>query len=67
LILPLTIAKPMRTVDGFFASALDTMVQMFKPPFAFREFLLQTGLVARALVPTITLSIPFTGQEGRGL
>jgi hypothetical protein len=48
LILPLTIAKPMRTVDGFFASALDTMVQMFKPPFAFREFLLQTGFVARA-------------------
>jgi hypothetical protein len=48
LILPLTIAKPMRTVDGFFASALDTIVQMFKPPFAFREFLLQTGFVARA-------------------
>jgi hypothetical protein len=48
LILPLTIAKPMRTVDGFFASALDTMVQMFKPPFAFREFVLQTGFVARA-------------------
>jgi hypothetical protein len=48
LILPLTIAKPMRTVDGFFASAPDTMVQMFKPPFAFREFVLQTGFVARA-------------------
>ena len=48
MILPLTIAKPMRTVDGFFASALDTMVQMFKPPFAFREFRLHTGFVARA-------------------
>lgn len=48
MILPLTIAKPMRTVDGFFASALDTIVQMFKPPFAFREFLPQTGFVARA-------------------
>ena len=48
MILPLTIAKPMRTVDGFFASVLDTMVQMFKPPFAFRESVLQTGFVARA-------------------
>jgi hypothetical protein len=48
LILPLTIAKPMRAVGGFFALALDTMVQMFKPPFAFREFLLQTWFIARA-------------------
>jgi Mce-associated membrane protein len=36
LILPLTIAKPMRAVGGFFALALDTMVQMFKPPLAHR-------------------------------
>jgi hypothetical protein len=48
LILPLTIAKPMRAVGGFFALALDTMVQKFKPPFAFREFLLQTWFIARA-------------------
>jgi phospholipid/cholesterol/gamma-HCH transport system permease protein len=48
LILPLTIANPMRTVGGFFAMALDTVVQMFKPPFAFREFLLQTWFIARA-------------------
>jgi ABC-type transporter Mla maintaining outer membrane lipid asymmetry permease subunit MlaE len=48
LILPLTIAKPMRAVGGFFALALDTMVQMFKPPLAFREFLLQTWFIARA-------------------
>jgi ABC-type transporter Mla maintaining outer membrane lipid asymmetry permease subunit MlaE len=48
LILPLTIAKPMRAVGGFFALALDTMVQMFKPPLAFREFLLQTCFIARA-------------------
>ena len=48
MILPLTIAKPVRTVDGFFALALDALVQMFKPPFAFRELLLQTGFVARA-------------------
>jgi len=48
LILPLTIAKPMRAVGGFFALALDTLVEMFKPPFAFREFLLQTWFIARA-------------------
>jgi phospholipid/cholesterol/gamma-HCH transport system permease protein len=61
LILPLTIAKPMRAVGGFFALALDTMVQMFKPPFAFREFLLQTWFIARvSILPTLMLSIPFT-------
>jgi phospholipid/cholesterol/gamma-HCH transport system permease protein len=61
LILPLTIAKPMRAVGGFFAMTLDTMVQMFKPPFAFREFLLQTWFVARvSILPTLMLSIPFT-------
>src|SRR5882757_7701377 len=38
----------MRAVGGFFALALDTMVQMFKPPFAFREFRLQTWFIARA-------------------
>lgn len=48
MILPLTIAKPMRAVGGFFALALETMVQMFKPPFAFREFLLQTWFIACA-------------------
>jgi phospholipid/cholesterol/gamma-HCH transport system permease protein len=61
LILPVTIAKPMRAVGGFFALALDTMVQMFRPPFAFREFLLQTWFVARvSIFPTLMLSIPFT-------
>jgi phospholipid/cholesterol/gamma-HCH transport system permease protein len=61
LTLPLTIAKPMRAVGGFFALALDTMVQMFKPPFAWREFILQTWFIARvSLLPTLMLSIPFT-------
>lgn len=61
MILPLTIAKPMRAVGGFFAMTLDTMVQMFRPPFAFREFLLQTWFVARvSILPTLMLSIPFT-------
>ena len=39
-------------VGGFFAMALDTFVAMFKPPFAWREFILQTWFVARvSLVP----------------
>ena len=40
---------------------LDTFVQMFRPPWAWREFLLQSWFVARvSLVPTIMLAIPFT-------
>lgn len=54
-------AKPMRAVGGFFAMALDTVVLMFRPPFALREFLLQTWFVARvSIMPTLSLSIPFT-------
>ncbi|BBZ59126.1 MlaE family ABC transporter permease [Mycolicibacterium monacense] len=54
-------AKPMRALGGFFAMSLDAFVQMFRPPFAWREFLLQTWFVARvALFPTIMLAIPFT-------
>jgi phospholipid/cholesterol/gamma-HCH transport system permease protein len=56
-----TAAAPVRALGGFFAMCLDTLVQMFRPPFAWREFLLQTWFVARvALVPTIMLAIPFT-------
>ena len=40
---------------------LDTFVQMFRPPWAWREFLLQSWFVARvSLAPTIMLAIPFT-------
>lgn len=54
-------ATPLRAVGGFFAMSLDTFVQMFRPPWAWREFLLQTWFVARvALVPTVMLAIPFT-------
>ncbi len=55
------LAKPIRSVGGFFAMALDTFVAIFKPPFAWREFILQTWFVARvSIVPTLMLSIPFT-------
>jgi phospholipid/cholesterol/gamma-HCH transport system permease protein len=41
--------------------SLDTFVLMFKPPFAWREFLTQSWFVARvSLLPTLMLSIPFT-------
>ena len=41
--------------------ALDTFVAMFRPPFAWREFILQSWFVARvSIVPTLMLAIPFT-------
>ena len=53
--------KPVRAVGGFFAMSLDTAVTAFKPPFAWREFILQTWFVARvSLLPTLMLTIPFT-------
>src|SRR3981189_1433342 len=53
--------KPVRALGAFFAMSLDTFVQMFRPPWAWREFLLQTWFVARvAMFPTVMLAIPFT-------
>jgi phospholipid/cholesterol/gamma-HCH transport system permease protein len=54
-------AKPVKAVGDFFAMSLDTVVLAFKPPFAWREMLLQTWFVARvSIVPTMLLTIPFT-------
>ncbi|MGE5698290.1 MAG: MlaE family ABC transporter permease [Candidatus Sericytochromatia bacterium] len=40
---------------------LDTFILMFKPPFAWREFLIQAWFVARvSIIPTLLLAIPFT-------
>jgi phospholipid/cholesterol/gamma-HCH transport system permease protein len=40
--------------------SMDTVVAMFKPPFPFREFVLQTWFVARvSVLPTILMAIPF--------
>ena len=53
-------AKPVREVGSFFALSLDTFVQLFHPPFAWREFIHQSWFVARvSLAPLILLSIPF--------
>jgi phospholipid/cholesterol/gamma-HCH transport system permease protein len=52
--------KPVRAVGGFAAMSLDIMVTMFRPPWAWREFLEQTLFIARvSLVPALMLSIPY--------
>ena len=53
--------KPLRSIGEFFAMSLDTFVAMFKLPFPWREFVLQTWFVARvSVIPTLLLAIPFT-------
>ena len=54
-------SRPLRGIGGFFAFSMDTALAVFSPPFAWREFVLQTWFVARvSLLPTLMLSIPFT-------
>ena len=54
------VAKPLRAVGDFFAMSMDMVVEMFKPPFAFREFVEQTWFVARvSILPTILMAVPF--------
>ncbi|CAJ1511090.1 MlaE family ABC transporter permease [[Mycobacterium] burgundiense] len=56
-----SLTRPFRGIGAFFAMSADTFVLMFKPPFAWREFLTQAWFVARvSLLPTLMLSIPFT-------
>ena len=53
--------KPLRGVGGFFAMALDTLVAMVKPPFAFREYVLQSWFVARvSMLPALMLTMPYS-------
>jgi phospholipid/cholesterol/gamma-HCH transport system permease protein len=55
------LTKPLRGVGEFYAMCLDTFVLMFKPPFAWREFVSQSWFVARVSVgPSIMVAIPFT-------
>jgi phospholipid/cholesterol/gamma-HCH transport system permease protein len=55
------VAKPLQAVGNLFAMSLDALVLMFKPPFAWREFLRQAWFVARiSIFPTLLLTIPFT-------
>lgn len=56
-----SIAKPLRGFGGFYSMALDTFVLMFRPPFAWREYIAQSWFVARvSLLPTLMLTIPYT-------
>lgn len=53
-------AKPLREVGSFFAVSLDTLIQIFRPPLAWREFIHQAWFVARvSMLPAVFLSIPF--------
>src|SRR6202171_4744637 len=55
------LTKPVRAIGGFYGMALETFVLMFKPPFAWREFILQAWFVARvSIVPTLMLTVPYT-------
>ena len=55
------LVRSARALGDFFAMCLDTFVQMFRPPWAWREFILQSWFVARvSLIPTLLLTIPFT-------
>src|ERR1700731_2189309 len=54
-----TYAKPIRGVGGFFALSRDTFVMMFRPPFAWKEYILQSWFVARvSVLPALMLTIP---------
>lgn len=57
---PVRVATPFRAVGDFFAMCLDALVLMFRPPWAWREFVLQTWFVARvSILPTVFMAIPF--------
>jgi phospholipid/cholesterol/gamma-HCH transport system permease protein len=54
------LAKPARSIGGFFGMSLDIFVQMARPPFAWREFIEQCWFVARvSTAPALALTIPF--------
>jgi phospholipid/cholesterol/gamma-HCH transport system permease protein len=55
------VSTPVREFGGFFAMSVDTFVQMVRPPFAWREFVIQCWFVARvSIVPGLLLTVPFS-------
>jgi len=57
----LAVTKPVRAVGGFFAMSLDTFVLIFKPPLAWREYLLQSWFVARvSMLPALMMTLPYS-------
>ena len=54
-------SKPLRPLGAFFAMSMDTLVAMVKPPFEWREYVLQTWFVARvSLLPALMLTMPYS-------
>jgi phospholipid/cholesterol/gamma-HCH transport system permease protein len=52
--------RPTRGIGEFFGQSLDTLVQLVRPPFAWREFIYQSWFVARVTaIPAITLGVAF--------
>lgn len=55
------LAQPVREIGKFCALSLDIVIQSVRPPFAWREFLLQLWFVARvSTIPATLLTIPFS-------
>ncbi|BCP14102.1 MlaE family ABC transporter permease [Mycobacterium paraintracellulare] len=53
--------KPARAMGSFFAMSLDTLAQMFKPPFAWKEYIHQSWFVARvSVLPALMLTMPYS-------
>ena len=56
-----TLTKPVRAFGGFIGMSLDTLVVIFRPPLAWREYLLQTWFVARvSVLPALMLTLPYS-------
>ncbi len=53
--------KPLRALGDFIGMSLDTLVLMFRPPFAWREYLFQTWFVARvSVLPALLMTMPYS-------
>lgn len=55
------VTRPVRTIGGFFAMSLDVFVGMVRPPFAWREYVIQAWFIARvSSLPALMLTIPYS-------
>jgi phospholipid/cholesterol/gamma-HCH transport system permease protein len=55
--------KPVREVGSFLAMAMDTFLQLFHPPFFWRECVAQCWFIARvATVPAVAQAVAFNGM-----
>lgn len=58
---PSGLMKPVRGIGEFYAMSLDTIVLLFRPPYAWNELLTQFWFIARvSLAPAVLMAIPFT-------